>query len=181
MKRFQELFASPSRPNDVLPSFFDTSKFGQCENLVFCDLVPRMRKVTSVSHGTRLQDLTVNRNVWPSLIAEMDLYQSLCLKSLSLSASSDVIFVSNVSCGSDTKRMTVGITAKNFNKTVAGLSDIENECSKFNAMFESSKRRDRLNLLIFCATNFGSDTIKQFGDKNFFVHASVNHPFIATK
>jgi hypothetical protein len=58
-KRLQEMFAGPSRPKDVLPSFFDSHKFGRCGDLVFCDTVRRMGKVTSVGLGTRLLSQTL--------------------------------------------------------------------------------------------------------------------------
>jgi hypothetical protein len=180
MKRFQEMFAVPSSPKDVLPSFFDSTKFGQFENLVFCDIVLRMGKVTSSAstRGSRLQDLTVNVEAWPSLLAEMDTFTSLCLKPLPLSASSDLIFAGDVSFGSNIMRFTAGIAVKNYKTSEAGPTLIEEECSKFNAMFKGSKSDDRLNVLIFCSTNYGSETIKQFGNQNFFVPATEKYPFI---
>ncbi len=178
MKRLQEIFAGPSRPKDVLPSFFDSPKFGRCEDLVFCDTVRRMGKVTSVGLGKRLLDLTVNTKAWSSLISEMDSFQSLCLKPLPLSASSDVIFAGNVVYGSSELRLTVGVAAKNYKEKVAGLAVINEECTKFDDMFVGSNPKGRLNVLLFCCTKYGKDTIELFGDKNFFVLATDKYPFI---
>ncbi len=37
----------------------------------------------------------------------------------------------------------------------------------------------RINILIFCSADYGSDTKRRFGDQNFFVMESVEYPFIS--
>ncbi len=71
-----------------------------------------------------------------------------------------------------------GVASKNYKGREAGLAVIEEECSKFNAMFEGSNPKNRLNVLIFCSTNYGTEAKKLFGDKNFFVLATEKFPFI---
>jgi hypothetical protein len=48
---------------------------------------------------------------------------------------------------------------------------IEEECKKFNVMFEGSakKKSSRLNILFFCATSYASKVQEKFGKKNFFL------------
>mmetsp|Transcript_42109 Transcript_42109/g.88040 ORF Transcript_42109/g.88040 Transcript_42109/m.88040 type:complete len:685 (+) Transcript_42109:3-2057(+) len=116
MKRFQEMFASPSCPKDILPSFFDSPEFGQIPDFVCCSLVRRMGKVISTGSGMKLEGLTINMDFWPLLIGQMDSFKSLCLKPLPLSASSDIFFVGDVYCGSILRRCTVGVAAKNYGK-----------------------------------------------------------------
>ena len=184
MKRFQEMFASPSCPKDILPSFFDSPKFGQIPDLVCCSLVRRMGKVISSGSGMKLEGLTINMGFWPVLIEQMDSFESLCLKPLPLSASSDIIFVGDIFCGSVSRRCTVGVAAKTRNyqarKAKAGQSLIDEECFRFNAMFEGMDLncRQRLNILIICSTNYDDSTMTQFGDKKFFVPETEQYPLI---
>jgi hypothetical protein len=177
MKRFQEMFSCSSCPKDVLLLFFDTPKFGQC-TLALCQTVRQMAKVTSGGPGMRLQDVTVSVHAWPILMNEMDSFTSLCLKPLPLSSSSDIIFAGELTYRSEKLRYTIGVASKNYQGKKTGKIEIENECSKFNAMFRGSNSDFRMNILIFCSTDYGKDTKKKFGDQNFFVMESEEFPFI---
>jgi len=45
VKRFQQMFATPQCPKDILPSFFDSPRFGACEDLVLCDEMRLMPQI----------------------------------------------------------------------------------------------------------------------------------------
>ena len=177
VKRFQQIFETPQRPKDILPSFFDSPRFGVCEGLVLCDEMRSMPQIVPGGGGVRLQDSTADKAAWPLLLQQMDAYPLLCLKPLPRSASSDALFVGNVRVASIDYRYTFGIAAKNYDKSsTADKGDIKEECRKFNDMFIGSELKDspRLNILFFCATRYGPETQKSFGErKKFFVEASA--------
>ena len=54
------------------------------------------------------------------------------------------------------------------------------ECEKFNAIFSCSQlsKSPRLNILFFCATNYGPETQKKFGKKGFFLADSSAWKYI---
>ena len=119
--------------------------------------------------GRRLQDTTADWTAWPALLKEMDAYPLLCLKPPPKSASPDAIFVGDVNIGSKNYRYTLGIAAKNFLNTEAIFRMIVDECEKFNAMFVGSDMKCRINILIFCATNYGPELKRSFGSEKFFL------------
>jgi hypothetical protein len=169
MKRFQELFQEARRPSEALPDFFDTQVLGCFKDLRLAETARPMLNIISRGSGSRLQDATVNNNLWPVLLKEMDQYDSLCLKPRLRSGSSDVLFFGNVKRYRKIRRFSIGIAGKNFNETtMANLNDINKECAKFNVMFEGSETVHRLNILIFCATNYGPGLQTEFGNRHFF-------------
>ncbi len=175
VKRFQQIFATPQCSKTVLPSFFDSPSFGVCEDLVLCDEVRSMPQIIPGGGGVRLQDSTADKAAWPLLLKQMDAYPSLCLKPPPRSASSDALFVGNVGIASVVYRYTFAIAAKNYDKsTTAGQRDIEEECQKFNVMFEGSacKQPSRLNVLFFCATRYAPEVQKSFGEKKIYLSST---------
>ena len=168
MKRIQELFSQPSYPNGVLPSFFDSPKFGNCHNLKVCSNVSLMPRIMPRGLGKSLKDETASPSSWPLLLKEMDVHDSLCLKPSPLSASPDVLFVGNVSIESRAYRYHIAIAANHY-KTQAVQAIVAEECDKFNVMFtgSESKNPDHLNILIFCSTSYDSEMKLKFGNKKF--------------
>ncbi len=169
VKRFQQMFATPQCPKDILPSFFDSPRFGACEDLVLCD---EMRLMPQIIPRVLLQDSIADKAAWPFHFKQMDSYPSLCLKPPPRSASSDALFVGNVRVGSIEYRYTFAIAAKSYDKSSkADKSDIEEKCREFNDMFRGSalKKSSRLNVLFFCASRYGPEIQKSFGKKQFFL------------
>ena len=80
VKRFQQIFASPQCPRNVMPSFFDSPRFGMCEDLKLCDEIRSMPQILPGGNGVRLQDKTADQTAWPFLVEQMDKFPSLCLK-----------------------------------------------------------------------------------------------------
>jgi hypothetical protein len=72
VKRFQQIFATPQRPKDILSSFFDSPRFGVCEGLVLCDKMRSMPQIVPGGGGVRLQDSTADKAAWPLLLQQMD-------------------------------------------------------------------------------------------------------------
>ena len=175
MKRFQQMFSTPQSPRKVMPSFFDSPKFGTCEDLVLCYETRSMPQILPSGKGKRIEAQTASKAVWPLLLQQMDAYPLLCLKPPPRSASPDAIFVGTVCVGSMQRRYTIGIAAKNYNKlTTADRGDIEDECQKFNDIFEGSNldKSSRFNILFFCSSQYGTKTKKEFMGKKFFVAES---------
>uniref|UniRef100_A0A7S0M7J1 Uncharacterized protein n=1 Tax=Cryptomonas curvata TaxID=233186 RepID=A0A7S0M7J1_9CRYP len=169
MKRFQELFQEARSPREVLPDFFDTKFLGRCKDLRLPETARPMPKIISNGPGCCLQDATVNKDLWPKLLNEIDNHKSLCLLPRLRSASSDVLFFGDVQRSRKTCRFAIGVAGKNYNETTfANLNDIKKECTKFNVMFEGSEIAHRLNILIFCATNYGAGLRTKFGNNFFF-------------
>ena len=169
MKRFQEIFADKACPRDVLPTFFKTPCFGSLRDLTLSTSVRPMPRIIALGLGRRLQDTTADWTAWPSLLKEVDTYPLLCLKPPPKSASSDAIFAGDVNIGDERYRFTLGIAAKNFLSTEAIFSMIADESEKFNAMFVGSEMKHRINILIFCATNYGPELKRSFGSEKFFL------------
>ena len=169
MKRFQEMFVDKICPKDVLPSFVNTPCLGSLQDLILSTSVRPMPRMMIGGAGRRLQDTTADWTAWPGLLKEMDAYPLLCLKPPPKSASPDAIFVGDVNIGSKNYRYTLGIAAKNFLNTEAIFSMIADECKKFNAMFVGSDMKCRINILIFCATNYGPELKRSFGSEKFFL------------
>ena len=173
IKRFQEIFSAPRRPSDVLPSFFDTPVFGCCENLVIDDGLRPMPQILPEGRGNSLSSPTAPPRAWPGILREMEKSKSLCLKPLLHSASPDALFVGTVRKSSEDFRYVCGVASKNYveGKTSLGMAMIDEECKKFNVIFEGSDEKDpkRLRILFICASAYDVGIRKLFEGKKFHV------------
>ena len=173
IKRFQEIFSAPRRPSDVLPSFFETPVFGCCENLVIDDGLRPMPQILPDGRGDSLSSPTAPPSAWPGILREMEKSKSLCLKPPLRSASPDALFVGTVQKSSEDFRYVFGVAAKNYveGKTSVGRAMIDEECKKFNVIFEGSVKKDpnRLRILFICASAFDVGIKKLFDGKKFHV------------
>jgi hypothetical protein len=171
MKRFQNLFQDPKCPHHVLPEFFDTPILGSFENLQISKTARPMPRIRHGGSGRCLQDTEACKGDWPFLLKDMDSRGFLCLKPPLRSASSDAIFVGDVMSKGAVYRYAIAIAAKNYGaNSYVQIGDISDEIRKFNVMFKyADKRISRLNILIVCATNYGSKLKARFQGKNFFI------------
>ena len=173
IKRFQEMFSAPRRPSDVLPSFFDSPVFGCCENLVFDDGLRPMPQILPKGQGGSLRSPTAPPSAWPDILREMEKSISLCLKPPLRSASPDALFLGTVRKSSEDFRYVCGVASKNYveEKTSVGMAMIDEECEKFNVIFDGSDGEDpkRLRVLFICSSGYDAGIKKLFKGKKFHV------------
>ena len=178
MKRFQALFQEALRPSEVLPDFFETALFGSCRDLRLSDAVRPMPQIRVNCGGSdsSLEDAHVDQKDWPLLLKDLDRHDSLCLKSPLYSASPDVLFVGNVHRSRYIDRFALALAARNFARTSAvNMGDTIKECNKFNVMFNhSDEDGNRLNILIICATQYGTGLEARFGERKFFTLEDIS-------
>jgi hypothetical protein len=173
LKRFQEMFHSATKPMDVSPRFFRTEVFGKLDNVEFGNETIVFPKFTSQSaNPPDLLSATANPKHLSSLLEKVDFkmvetgIQSICLKPKGKSAFSDVVLISR-SMG---KRLTIGLTVKNYCGASFTNNHLEKECDLFNRMFTTSETvrsatKEGYAILIVNATQYGK-TLCQFNAKH---------------
>eukprot|EP00291_Cryptomonas_curvata_P030212 CAMPEP_0172212852 /NCGR_PEP_ID=MMETSP1050-20130122/37265_1 /TAXON_ID=233186 /ORGANISM="Cryptomonas curvata, Strain CCAP979/52" /LENGTH=804 /DNA_ID=CAMNT_0012893615 /DNA_START=55 /DNA_END=2471 /DNA_ORIENTATION=- len=169
MKRFQQMFSKECSPSDVCDHFFNTVQFGRCERVSLPEKYFRMAKKTTRGCKTAtLGSKSADPSCWPRLMQEIDSYDSICLKPAPQSSSPDVLFSTRAWKGATEIRLNIFIAAKNYRSTAMSQTEIDEECSKANRIFEklprgkSEARNNVVNVLFICSTNYAEKIKRKF-------------------
>lgn len=175
VKRFQEMFVSNHCPGEVLAEFLGTARFGKLSLKLSPDSIAIPKVTENGNRNPKLTSDTVHPESLGKLMMLLDRMDSICGKPLPLSASPDAIFFTNVAG----KRVSLGIAVKNFTSTSFSNEQLADECKAFNRMFVGAPRKERLNILIICATKYIGELSGRFGVRKFFSFTDKEkYPFV---
>jgi len=123
IKRFIELFSGGEwTPKTLLPSFFDTPLFGNAVFNLKGEIISSPKITDRGSVAAQLDSKTAHPSMWSTLIAQLIYDDSICLKPLPKSASSDALFFANMD---NAKKLTLGLAVKNYKTTKFSLSNLD--------------------------------------------------------
>ena len=154
---FSAMFSEAKAPRLVSPSFFASPVFGSLDHVRLSRARHPLPKIANQgSFEVSLTSKTAHPSAWPTLLGLMERYGPCIWKPEPLSASPDVILISEITVLGCNTILTIGLSIKCYTKTsTMSKAQVEEECRYFARMFSEERGRiGRINILFICATQY---------------------------